>query len=145
MTYGEALAKLREQYDGYHFEYDTPGIYNPFSLLSTLSKRKYRDYWFETGTPTFLVRMLQQGGYNLSRLQQEAATSMRLMDVDRAPSDPVPLLYQSGYLTIKGYDERFQIYQLGFPNKEVETGFINYLLPYYMPVLTPTTRVNSSK
>ena len=134
MTCEEAFAMLRERYDGYHFEYDTPGIYNPFSLLSTLSKRKYKDYWFETGTPTFLVRMLQQGGYDVSRLQQETATSQVLMDVDRAPANPVPLLYQSGYLTIKGYNKRFDTYQLGFPNKEVENGFINYLLPYYMPV-----------
>ena len=143
MTCEEAFAMLRERYDGYHFEYDTPGIYNPFSLLSTLSKRKYKDYWFETGTPTFLVRMLQQGGYDLSRLQQETATSQVLMDVDRAPADPVPLLYQSGYLTIKGYDKEYKSYLLGFPNKEVEEGFINYLLPYYMPVEEASTEFDA--
>lgn len=134
MTYEGAFARLRELYDGYHFEHDTPGIYNPFSLFNTLDSKKWKDYWFETGTPTFLVKMLQESGYNLSHLQEEVSSSLRLMDVNRAPGDPVPLLYQSGYLTIKGYDERFQTYQLGFPNKEVERGFVNYLLPYYMPV-----------
>ena len=134
MTCDEAFTKLRERYDGYHFRLGGPDIYNPFSLLCTFMKGEFKDYWFETGTPTFLIKMLQQEGYNLSHLKQEMATSQRLKDVDRIPDDPVPLLYQSGYLTIKGYDERFQTYQLGFPNKEVENGFINYLLPYYMPV-----------
>ena len=134
MTYGEAFAKLRERYNGYHFEYDTPGIYNPFSLLNALKEKKFKNYWFETGTPTFLVRMLQQSNYDLSRLREEELTALRLKSVDSAPRDPVPLIYQSGYLTIKDYDERFETYQLGFPNKEVEDGFINFLLPWYMPV-----------
>lgn len=143
MTYEEAFAKLREQYNGYHFEYDTLGIYNPFSLLSTLDSKKYKDYWFETGTPTFLVKMLQQSNYDLSRLQKEELTELRLKSVDSAPKDPVPLIYQSGYLTIKGYDKLFQTYQLGFPNKEVENGFINFLLLQYMPVEEDTTEFDA--
>ena len=100
LTKEECYVKLKEQYDGYHFDYDTVGLYNPFSIFNTLSKLKFSDYWFETGTP----------------------------------NNPIPLLYQSGYLTIKGYDKEFGIYRLGFPNKEVENGFIKYLLPFYTPV-----------
>ena len=134
MTYEQALARLKLQYDGYHFEHDTPGVYNPFSLLNTLKEKTFKDYWFETGTPTYLVDMLQVSGWDVSRLQNEELSAMHIKSIDMAPQNPVPLIYQSGYLTIKGYDERFQTYQLGFPNKEVENGFAMFLLSYYMPV-----------
>ena len=134
MSYEQALARLKLQYDGYHFEYDTPGVYNPFSLLNTLKEKKFKDYWFETGTPTCLVDMLQVSGWDVSRLQNEEISAMHIKSIDMAPRNPIPLIYQSGYLTIKGYDEEFQTYQLGFPNKEVENGFAMFLLSYYMPV-----------
>ena len=134
MSYEQALARLKLQYDGYHFEYDTPGVYNPFSLLNTLKEKKFKDYWFETGTPTYLVDMLQVSGWDVSRLQNEEISAMHIKSIDMAPRNPIPLIYQSGYLTIKGYDEEFQTYQLGFPNKEVENGFAMFLLSYYMPV-----------
>ena len=134
MTYEQALARLKLQYDGYHFEYDTPGVYNPFSLLNALDDKKFKDYWFETGTPTYLVNMLQVSGWDVSRLQNEEISVMHIKSIDMAPRNPIPLIYQSGYLTIKGYDEEFQTYQLGFPNKEVENGFAMFLLSYYMPV-----------
>lgn len=125
--------KLREQYDGYHFEYDTIGIYNPYSLLNAFDSMALKDYWFETGTPSFLVKMLKQAHYDLNNLTHEEQSSDMLNSIDSLSVDPIPLLYQSGYLTIKGYDERFRMYKLGFPNKEVENGFIRYLLPHYAP------------
>ncbi len=134
MTTEDAYAKLKEQYDGYHFEYGAEGIYNPFSLLNTFNKRKFRDYWFETGTPSFLVELLKRTNYDLNRLQEEEVTGDILNSIDSMSRNPIPVIYQSGYLTIKDYDEEFQTYRLGFPNKEVEQGFIKYLLPFYTPM-----------
>ena len=131
MTYDQARLKLKERYDGYHFEANTPGIYNPFSLLNALSKKSFKDYWFETGTPTFLVELLKETDYDLSRLQEEEVDGSVLGSIDSAPRYPIPVIYQSGYLTIKDHDEEFGTYRVGFPNKEVETGFIKFLLPRY--------------
>ena len=125
---------LKENFDGYHFETDTIGMYNPFSLLNTLDKKKFGDYWFETGTPFFLVKLLKQSDYNLNDLQEEQVSGDVLNGIDSLSLNPIPVIYQSGYLTIKGYDERFKMYHLGFPNKEVENGFFKYLLPFYTPV-----------
>ena len=134
LTYEETCDRLRLLYDGYHFEVDTVGLYNPFSLLNTLNKHKFGDYWFETGTPSFLVYLLKQADYNLNNLQEEMVSADILNSVDSMSKNPIPVIYQSGYLTIKGYDERFRIYKLGFPNKEVENGFVKYLLPMYTPI-----------
>ncbi|MDO4165469.1 MAG: AAA family ATPase, partial [Bacteroides sp.] len=134
LTYEETCRKLKEQYDGYHFRQDSIGIYNPFSLLNTFAKHEFGDYWFETGTPSFLVHLLQQSDYDLNRLQEEEVESDVLNSIESMNSDPIPTIYQSGYLTIKGYDEEFKTYRLGFPNKEVENGFIKYLLPHYTSV-----------
>ena len=133
-SYEATCDKLKELYDGYHFEVDTVGIYNPFSLLNTLNKGKFGDYWFETGTPSFLVHLLKQADYDLNNLQTEQVSADVLNSVDSMSRNPIPVIYQSGYLTIKGYDERFRMYTLGFPNKEVENGFVKYLLPLYTPV-----------
>lgn len=134
-TYGDTveatIAKLKERYDGYHFEENTIGIYNPFSVLNTLSKLRYKDYWFETGTPTFLVDMLKMHNYHLADMTKERVSSDVINSVDTLSTNPIPVIYQSGYLTIKGYDEMFKKYLLGFPNKEVEEGFLNFLLPLY--------------
>jgi hypothetical protein len=127
-------AKLKEQYDGYHFEADTIGIYNPFSILNVLAKLKFSNYWFETGTPSYLVELLKKADYELPDMTQEHITADVLNSIDSMSQNPIPVIYQSGYLTIKGYDEEFRMYELGFPNKEVEDGFLNYLLPYYTPV-----------
>ena len=123
----EAVVKsrLKAWYDGYHFTESCVDIYNPFSLLNTFSQQKFGSYWFETGTPTFLVELLKQSRYDLHRLTEEQTTSDVLGSVDTMQANPVPLLYQSGYLTIKGYDSRFGLYRLGFPNEEVEKGFVN--------------------
>ncbi len=134
LTVDGAFAKLKEQYDGYHFGRNSVGVYNPFSLLNTLKNRQFNDYWFETGTPSFLVHLLQCDNYDLNRLQEEEVTSDILNSIDSMSRNPIPMIYQSGYLTIKDYDERFATYKLGFPNKEVEKGFIKYLLPFYTPI-----------
>lgn len=131
----EAYAMLKENYDGYHFsEDDTPGMYNPFSILNALDKKKLGSYWFETGTPTYLVELLKKHNYNLSDLEKEEPTADELNSVDSASTNPIPVIYQSGYLTIKGYDKEFSLYKLGYPNKEVEEGFVKFLIPYYTNV-----------
>ena len=133
MTYNEVCSKLKEQYDGYHFGIKTPGVYNPFSLLNALRFKNFENYWFETGTPTFLVELLKHHNYNLNNLTKERLTSDVLNCVDSVETNPVPMIYQSGYLTIRDYLPRFEKYLLGFPNKEVETGFFKFLLPAYVP------------
>ena len=127
----ETIDKLRMRYGGYHFEKNSEGIYNPFSVLNTLAKHRYKDYWFETGTPTFLIELLKAHGYRLPDLNKEQVSAIVMSRMDSAPTNLIPIIYQTGYLTIKGYDERFKKYQLGFPNKEVEEGFLNLLLPLY--------------
>lgn len=129
-TKEEAYDRLKEEYDGYHFTYDTPGMYNPFSILWTLSERRYGNYWFETGTPTFFVELLQKADYNLEEMAGIEADSDMLGSIFN-DDNPIPVIYQSGYLTIKDYDSRFGIYKLGFPNREVEDGFMKFLLRYY--------------
>ncbi len=128
-----AFARLKQKYDGYHFSAYCPDIYNPFSLIRALDEGKYNDYWFATGTPTFLLEMLQEQGIPLPSLEELAITP----DVFDRPTEhitsPIPVLYQSGYLTIKEYDEG--IYVLGIPNEEVRVGLsrclYEYLAPYY--------------
>ncbi len=88
--------------------------------------------WFETGTPTYLVELLQKHHYDLERMARADVTSDVLNSIDAESSNPIPVIYQSGYLTIKGYDNRFKLYRLGFPNEEVEEGFIKYLAPFYL-------------
>lgn len=134
MTYDEVCKELKECYDGYHFVEDSIGLYNPFSLLNTFDKMKFGSYWFETGTPTYLVELLKQNHYSLQRIAHEETDADVLNSIDSASQNPVPVIYQSGYLTIKGYDRRFGMYRLGFPNREIEEGFIKFLLPYYANV-----------
>ena len=134
MTKEDCVEKLRKEYDGYHFEENVPGMYNPFSVLNTLDRQKFGSYWFETGTPTYLVTLLQMHEYNLKEMAQSDVTADVLNSVDIASTNPIPVIYQSGYLTIKGYDPDFKTYALGFPNAEVEEGFIKYLLPHYTAV-----------
>ena len=129
-TKDEAYEKLKEEYDGYHFTYDTPGMYNPFSILWTLSERRYGSYWFETGTPTFLVELLQKTDYNLEEMASTETDADVLGSIFN-DDNPIPVIYQSGYLTIKDYDKEFGLYKLGFPNREVENGFMKFLLPFY--------------
>lgn len=133
-TVEESIETLRVRYDGYHFMENAKGVYNPFSLLNTLSKQRYGSYWFETGTPTYLVDLLQLHDYNLEMMSQVETDEETLNSVDANSTDPIPVIYQSGYLTIKDFDSEFQMYTLGFPNKEVEEGFTRFLLPCYTSV-----------
>ncbi len=127
ITKDEGYAELQEYYDGYHFRQESVGIYNPFSLLSALRKRSFGSYWFETGTPTFLMELLKKTNYNLNELVENEVTTSTLSDIGNMDRNPISVIYQSGYLTIKGYDKRFKQYRLGFPNREVEEGFTQYL------------------
>ena len=131
MDYKTTLEKLKSWYDGYHFSKSKEGLYNPFSLLNVMKSKEFGSYWFETGTPTFLVELLKRNNYSLHRLTHELAMADTLNGIDNMETNPIPLLYQSGYLTIKDYDSRFNTYTLGFPNMEVEEGFVRFLLPYY--------------
>jgi hypothetical protein len=134
LTYEETLAELKKRYDGYHFSEDSEGMYNPFSLLNTFNAGTFRNYWFATGTPTFLVKMLKEIDFDIESLENGVKIPADAISDYRAEhKNPVPLLYQSGYLTIKNYDALFDEYILGFPNGEVRYGFFNELLPVYMP------------
>lgn len=134
MSKDECYVRLKNDFDGYHFGEGTPGIYNPFSLLSTLRSKQFGDYWFETGTPTFLVQQLLKTDYPLERMTTEDLTADTLNSIDIMNQNPLPLLFQSGYLTIKEYDPVFNCYTLGFPNREVEQGFTQFLSNYYLPL-----------
>ncbi|NDV58404.1 ATP-binding protein [Bacteroides sp. 519] len=134
-SYETIIEMLTIRYDGYRFRQNQEeGIYNPFSILKTLSAGEMQNYWFASGTPTFLVEMLKQTDYDLRELEGHKVLAASLTD-DRADvNNPVPMMYQSGYLTIKGYDERFDRYVLGFPNDEVKYGLLNFATPFYSTV-----------
>ena len=132
-TFEQACDQLKTDYDGYHFCPDSPGMYNPFSILNTFKSRRYGSYWFETGTPTYLVELLKKSNYDLEEMSH-VETDADILDSIFTDDNPIPVIYQSGYLTIKGYDKEFGIYELGFPNREVEEGFMKFLLPYYSSV-----------
>lgn len=127
----ECYTQLAEMYDGYHFRQDSVGMYNPFSLLNSFDSGEFKKYWFETGTPSFLVEVMRQTDYDVTGLASEQADSSLLTDISTAFHNPIPLLYQSGYLTIKDYNKVSEIYTLGFPNLEVKHGFLTFLLNYY--------------
>lgn len=130
MTYQKACQELKACYDGYHFVENTEGIYNPFSLLNTFKYKKFGNYWFETGTPTYLVELLKNNHYDLERMAHEE-TDADVLNSIYGDEEPIPVIFQSGYLTIKEYDKEFGLYRLGFPNREVEEGFIKFLIPFY--------------
>jgi len=142
MTCEQAFAELKKLYDGYHFAKESADIYNPFSVLNTFNSLDFAYYWFATGTPTFLVKHLTNTGFDIPILENNVTIAANsLMDYRAENDDYVPLLYQSGYLTIKNYDSELNEYILGFPNEEVKYGFLNELLPQF----TPSFGVSSSK
>ncbi|MEE0996266.1 MAG: ATP-binding protein [Paludibacteraceae bacterium] len=134
MTKSEAYSELKRNYDGYHFTDETPGMYNPFSLLNALHKRSFGSYWFETGTPSYLVELLKRHDFKLDELKGNKVTANVLSAIDASSSNPISVIFQSGYLTISGYNERYKLYSLDFPNEEVREGFMLYLMPYYTSV-----------
>lgn len=131
MSFSEVVEMMTRQYDGYHFHPKGVGVFNPFSVLNSFDKQEFGSYWFQTGTPTFLVELLKKSEYDLRILMDGIETSASSFTEYRVNSkNPIPLIYQSGYLTIKGYDKRFGNYRLEFPNDEVRYGFLEMFLNY---------------
>lgn len=127
LTLEETLEKLTGWYDGYHFRERTPGVFNPFSLLNVFASLVFDNFWFRTGTPTFLVNLLKESDYDIRILLDGVeATAQSIMDYRVETSNPIPIFYQSGYLTIKDYDPIFRTYLLGFPNNEVKFAFLQF-------------------
>lgn len=127
----EMRTMLKLQYDGYRFADVSPDMYNPFSLLKCFGQRKMANYWFESGTPTFLIRQMQKFRTNVTTMDFIEASSTSFDRPTEAMEDALPLLYQSGYLTIKDYDPRSNTYILSIPNNEVRTGLVSGLIPAY--------------
>ena len=141
MAEEECLATLRKTYYGYHFHHKGTGVYNPFSLLNAFKKREFGSYWFATGTPTFLMERVKETGIDISGFIDRTlyADEMTLTDYRAENPDPIPLLYQTGYLTICDYDAKLKLYTLGFPNEEVKNGFLKSLLTAYVPEAVSNT------
>ena len=132
IQFEEARELLKDKYDGYHFSEESEDIYNPFSLMKALAAKKIGSYWFESGTPTFLMEMMREERMDETQLDRMSEISESDFDISPEVTDSVlPLLYQSGYLTIKGYDQEDGSYTLGYPNKEVREGFLKGLLANY--------------
>ena len=132
ITRDEVLAKLKENYDGYHFTWPSPDIYNPFSLFNAFNDGKFNSYWFGSGTPTYLIEMLNKFGVLPSEIGGIEAVAAEFDAPTERMTNITPLLYQSGYITIKGYDSVFDIYTLDIPNKEVRIGLMRNLIPSYI-------------
>ena len=130
-TYGcsptEMRGRLQETYDGYHFSESSPGVYNPFSLMKAFNQQKLGNYWFESGTPTFLLRQMRHYKTDITQLDMQQVSAEAFDQPTEGMRDALPLLYQSGYLTIKGFDPDSQLYTLDFPNAEVKVGFLENL------------------
>ena len=134
ITYDETIALLKANYDGYCFAAEGEKVYNPFSLLNVLKKSLLQNYWFATGTPTFLVNYLKKAHYFIPNLERQVRLSGARFDNYNADSlDPIPILYYTGYLTINGYNPETDVYSLGIPNNEVRYGLFENLLAGYAP------------
>ncbi len=131
-TREETREMLRLNYDGYHFSDVSPDIYNPFSLMSVFAKMRVGPYWFEYGTPTHLIRLIEREQWLLRDLAPIEIEASALESAGIQSADPIPSLYQTGYLTIKDYDRVFRTYTLDYPNLEVRHGFMSFLVPYYI-------------
>jgi hypothetical protein len=131
-TAEEMHAKLKQQYDGYRFSEESPDIYNPYSLLKCFTQKKIDNYWFDSGTPTFLIRQMQHFRTDITTMDDLEVPSTAFDRPTEAMTTALPLLYQTGYLTIKGYDRDSMAYTLGIPNQEVRLGFVDGLLPTYI-------------
>lgn len=141
LTFDETVERLTVMYDGYHFTERSAGLFNPFSLLNVFDGRKFGNYWFQTGTPTYLVDLLKQSDYDLRLLIDGVEVAASAFAEYRAEKkNPLPMIYQSGYLTIKDYDREVDLYTLRFPNDEVRYGFLNFLVPYYTDLCRNTLR-----
>lgn len=131
-SYADTLAELKRRYDGYHFAKNMEDIYNPYSLVNAFSALDLNNYWIESGTPTYVTKLLKKYNKPLSDIDGFKIKATKLATEGIMSKELIPTLYQSGYLTIKRYNARFDQYTLGYPNREVETGFIDFLAPYYL-------------
>ncbi|MDE5761125.1 MAG: ATP-binding protein [Bacteroides sp.] len=146
LNFDDTICRLASMYDGYHFEENAEGVFNPFSLLNVFDSCKFGNYWFQTGTPTYLVDLLKQSDYDLRLLVDGVEVAASAFSEYRAEANnPLPMIYQSGYLTIKDYDAEVLLYTLAFPNDEVRYGFLNFLVPYYTRVTDDETGFHIAK
>lgn len=135
LSINDTLEKLKEMYDGYHFCPDTEGLYNPFSLLKAFDEKKFGSYWFETGTPSVLLKVLEKNPFDFYSLVNETKIYESIFtNYDPETNTLLPVIYQSGYLTIKSYNEESNLYTLKIPNKEVENGLFNIIIPRFTPI-----------
>ena len=137
LSHEQTVAKLKENYDGYHFAWPSSDIFNPYSLLTCFAKQKLDSYWFGSGTPTYLLNMMRKFGFTPINLGEPIEVGKDDFDAATETMTTImPLLYQSGYVTIKGYDPETELYTLGLPNKEVRIGLFRSLLPHYLATST---------
>ncbi len=134
LTPEETRETMTRLYDGYHFMFGQEGIFNPFSVLNVLDRSQFDNYWFKTGTPTFLVELLKKTDYDLRDIDGVQMAVDGFADYRADVQRPIPVIYQSGYLTIKDYDKEFRLYTLGFPNEEVKYGFLSFIVPFYTAI-----------
>ena len=143
MTEEENIEKLKRKYDGYHFSKRLNDVFNPFSILNCFSKNDFQNYWFSTGTPTYLVRLLADNRQNINELAGKYYPAAEFVDYKATAQKPLPMLYQSGYFTIKDYDPLFDVYCLDFPNEEVRSGMVAVLSSdYFGNNTTPSIWIN---
>ena len=128
----ETIQELKDHYDGYHFTWPSPDVYNPYSLLNCFAKQKMDSFWFGSGTPTFLIEKMREFHVLPSQLGKVRAKAASFDAATERMTSLTPLLYQSGYLTIKDYEKKIDVYTLDFPNKEIEVGLFDSLLPGYL-------------
>ncbi|MBD5204078.1 MAG: AAA family ATPase, partial [Bacteroidales bacterium] len=131
ITEEETWERFKKHYDGYHFSQDGEDIYNPFSVLNAFTKGRIGDYWFRSGTPSFIVKLVRRNNVELGTLHDTVATESQLNNITDTTAGIVPLLYQAGYLTLKGWNEEYGEYRLGFPNEEVSQGFWDFFIHAY--------------
>ena len=133
LTREETIAELKKNYDGYHFSWPSPDVYNPFSLLNCFAKQVMDAYWFGSGTPTYLINMMRKYEYLPTDLGEVTYADKKDFDAaTETMTTIIPLLYQSGYITIKGYDKMSKLYELALPNQEIRVGLFGSLLPHYL-------------
>ena len=137
----EVYSQLKFYYDGYHFTESLLDIYNPYSLNRALKYRKIQDYWIESGTPSLFLKMLMNKDYDLDKLQDAVVSQSELSDLETYTTDPIALFFQTGYLTLKQYSEEDQVFTLGYPNREVESGILRNILKVYNPEDNGVSRI----
>lgn len=144
LTAEACMKVLEKQYDGYHFHPNGEAVYNPYSLLGAFLDKEFGSYWFETGTPSYLVKRLKESRFDIRSFTDQTlyANEATLKDYTGDKLDLVPLLYQTGYLTITDHDNRRKRYTLGFPNEEVKYGFLESLMPSFVPASTAGNRLD---